>query len=123
MPKKEKPAQKNQEKENKSSTGNKDIEENKAVAAIGYLGPLCLVPLLAKKESDFAQFHGKQGLVLCIGIVVSWVVIIIPFIGWLLFPLLEIAILVFMIMGIINALGGKKEKLPMIGDFADKINL
>ena len=37
----------------------KDVEENKLIAAVGYLGILFLIPLLAKKDSPFAQFHAK----------------------------------------------------------------
>src|SRR3989339_630004 len=41
-----------------------DVEENKTVAALSYAWILCLVPLLGKRNSKFAQFHAKQGLVL-----------------------------------------------------------
>jgi len=44
-------------------TGNqKDIEENKVLAIISYFWLLCLIPLLAKKDSPFAQFHAIRGL-------------------------------------------------------------
>jgi hypothetical protein len=47
-----------------SSGSSKDAEDNRVMAAIGYLGILFLVPLLVKKDSPFAQFHAKQGLAL-----------------------------------------------------------
>ena len=51
--------------------------------------------------------------------------IIIGFIGWL--PvigwLLGLAVFVLWIIGLVNALGGKEEKLPIIGQFGDKINI
>ena len=50
------------------SGSSKDVEENKAMAAIGYLGILFLIPLLANKDSPFAQYHAKQGMVLPIWI-------------------------------------------------------
>ena len=50
----------------------KQIDENKVIAAIGYFGILCLLPLILKKDSPFAQFHGKQGLVLLIAFVLLW---------------------------------------------------
>jgi uncharacterized membrane protein len=37
---------------------------------------------------------------------------------WL-FNLLSLAILVFAIIGIVNAANGKQEKLPLIGKFGD----
>ena len=92
-----------------------DVAENKLWALLGYLGVLCLIPLLGRKESEFAQFHAKQGLVLLIGWVVSWF----PVFGWA----IGIIAFVLSIMGIINVLSGKKEKLPIVGDLAEKINL
>jgi uncharacterized membrane protein len=103
--------------------GSNDVEENKVIAAIGYLGILCLVPLLGKKDSPFAQFHGKQGLVLFIAGMLIGVVAIIPFLGWLIAMVGGIAIFIFWIMGVMNALGGKMVPLPIIGQYADKINL
>lgn len=43
----------------------KDLEENENLfAALSYISILFIIPLLFKKDSKFAQFHGKQGLVL-----------------------------------------------------------
>ncbi len=99
--------------------GKNDVEENKIFAIMGYLGLLFLVPLLAKKESPFAQFHAKQGMVLCITSFVAMFVVWIPFIGWAVWLFL----LIMMIMGIVNAAGGKMKELPLIGGIAKKINL
>ena len=93
----------------------KDVQDNKLWALLGYLGILCLIPLLAKKDSKFAQFHAKQGLILLIGEFFVWV----PFFGWL----LGLFILILWIMGIINVLSGKMKPLPVVGDLAAKINL
>jgi len=94
---------------------NKDIEENKAIAAIGYLGILCLIPLLAKKDSPYAQYHGKQGLLLLIVWVIAGFVIWFPIIGWIIGVLLT----VLFVIGIINALSGKMKPLPVIGKWAE----
>lgn len=104
--------------EKKSSEDAKDIEENKVIAAIGYIWILCLVPLLLKKNSKFAQFHGKQGLILFIVEIIGWLVYWIPFVGWL-FGLLLIIIAV---MGILKALAGEYWEIPVIGTLAKKIN-
>jgi uncharacterized membrane protein len=101
----------------------KDIEENKVIAAIGYIGILCLIPLLAKKESKFAQFHGKQGLVLFIAWIIIWVINIIPVLGWIISFVCSVLLLVLSIMGLINALSGKYWKLPFLGEYAEKIKL
>lgn len=52
-----------------SSPEEKEDDKNEgvnALAVISYLGILCLVPLLTKKDDKFTQFHAKQGLALLI---------------------------------------------------------
>ena len=93
----------------------KDVQENKLWAFLGYLGILCLIPLLAKKDSRFAQFHAKQGLVMLIGYFFVWI----PIVGWL----LGIVLFVFWIMAIISVFSGQMKPLPIIGDLAAKINI
>ena len=90
----------------------KDIEENKVVAAIGYIHILFLVPLFLKRGSKFAQFHGKQGLVLFIGYVIA------TFIWFLWIPLV-----MFSIFGFIQAITGKYYRLPLIADISEKFNI
>ena len=80
----------------------KDIEDNKIIAAIGYIGILCLIPLLLKPKSKFAKFHGKQGLILVIGWVINFFIGIIPFIGWILGFIGLIALIILSILGILK---------------------
>ena len=106
--------------ENVTTSGNsKDVEENKAMAAIGYLGILCLIPLLAKKDSPFAQYHGKQGLALFIGEVILGFVWIVPFLGWIIGGVGWLIAFILFIMGLMNALSGKMKPLPVIGKMAE----
>ncbi len=105
------------------STSPNDVEENKVIAAISYLGILCLVPLLLKKDSQYAQFHGKQGLVLLIAWVVFGAVMMIPILGWLVGLLGNIACLILMIVGLVNALQGNMKELPWIGQYAKSLGL
>jgi uncharacterized membrane protein len=98
---------------------NNDVESNKVTAALSYFWILCLVPLLAKKDSKFAQFHAKQGLVLFIIDIIASVVIFIPVFG----QLLMIALLVVSVIGIIKALNGEWYKMPYIYEWSKKINL
>ncbi len=101
----------------------KDIEDNKVIAAIGYIWILFLIPLLGKKKSNFAQFHGKQGLLLFIG----WVIIVavgwFPIIGWLVAFFGGIALIILSLAGIIKSLQGEYWELPFIGKYAKKINI
>lgn len=97
----------------------KDIQENKVMAFLSYLGILFLIPLLAKKDSPYCQYHAKQGLVLFIaGFIVGFVVWI-PIIGWA----AGIVLFVLWLMGVINVLSGKTQPIPLIGQFAEKMKL
>lgn len=102
----------------KVSGDEKDIEENKVLAVLSYLGILFLVPLLAAPKSKFAKFHANQGCVLFIAEVALTMVWIIPILGWIVGFVGGIGTLVLAIMGIINALNGKAVKLPLIGDIS-----
>lgn len=101
----------------------KEVQEGKIYAVIGYLGILCLVPLLLKKDNKFALFHGKQGLVLFIGWVALAIVSMIPLLGFILgfFGVLIIGIL--SLVGIIQALMGNYWRMPVVSDLADKFNI
>ncbi|MDP3056957.1 MAG: hypothetical protein Q8N37_00340 [bacterium] len=100
-------------------TDEQDIQQNKIWALLSYLGILFLIPLLAKKDSKFAQFHAKQGVIL---FVISFVSVI-PIIGWMLSPLVIFVLFIVSVIGIINVLQGKYWKIPVIGDYAEKINI
>lgn len=101
----------------------KDVEENKVIAAISYLGILVLIPLLLKKDSPYAQYHAKQGLVLLIAWVVVNAVMIIPILGWIAGFVGNILCLVLMVVGIVNALSGDTKELPWIGHYEKSFNL
>ena len=94
-----------------------DIEKNKVMAILAYI--IFFIPLLAAKESKFAMYHANQGLILFLAAVIINVVgAIIPIIGWLIIiPLGNLAVLVWAILGIVKAAGGKVAPLPMIGKY------
>lgn len=103
---------------------NKEVEEGKAFAAVGYLFILCLVPLFLKRDNAFARFHGKQGLALCICEIAAFIIKnFIPFIGDFIGLVAYIVFFALSIFGIYQAVIGNYWKMPIIGDFAEKINL
>lgn len=111
--------------ENKQPTtpDKKDIEDNKAVAAIAYLSILCFVPMLTQKESKFAQFHAKQGLAIFIVEVVASIIWIIPILGWFIGFIAYAACTIASLYGIINAINGKQIEIPGFSNLAKKLNL
>ncbi len=92
-----------------------DIEINKAVAALSYIWILFLIPLLLKRNSDFAQFHAKQGLVLFI---LSFLTII-PIIGWF----FSLVLIVICLVSIMKTLNGEWFEVPLVYEWSKKFNL
>ena len=95
-------------------------DKNTGMAVVAYI--IFFIPLLTDAKNDpFVKYHVKQGLVLFICAVIVWFIVsIIPFLGWIIAPLLNIAILVLAIIGIINAVNGVEKPLPLIGSFASQ---
>jgi len=96
-------------------------EQNTTMAVIAYL--LFFVPLLTgdAKTDLYVKYHTKQGLVLFLLVVairvVGWFM---PLLLWLTLSwFLNLGALVLLIIGIINAVGGKQKPLPIIGRFSD----
>lgn len=89
----------------------KDIKEGKSIAWMSYVSVLFLVPLFFQKENPHCKFHVKQGIVLFI---VSFI--------WAAASGVLAWLAVVGMFSIVNALSGKTEKLPIIGQYAEKFN-
>jgi len=101
---------------NPSQPNNK---KNTGMAVVAYI--IFFIPLLTDSKNDpFVKYHVKQGLVLFLAGVVVWLFAnVIPVLGILIAPILNIALLVLLILGIMNAVKGVEKPLPLIGHFAD----
>lgn len=98
-----------------------DIEKNKIISIFAYLSILVLIPMFLAKDSKFAKYHVKQGLILVIaglGIAVLSLIagIILPVIG-IIFAIFEIPFIVLSVIGIVNVVKGKAKELPVVGKF------
>jgi uncharacterized membrane protein len=100
----------------------KDIQEGKFFAIISYIGFLCIVSLLLKKDNAFSLFHAKQGLVLFVLEVAGILITIIPFF-WLIRVFFFIAFAAFSLIGILQAANGSTRGLPVISELAKKVIL
>jgi uncharacterized membrane protein len=85
-----------------------DIEQNKVIAALGYV--IFFIPLLAAKDSAFGKFHANQGLILLLCSIILSVIPFINLISWL-------ATFALFLFGLLNTLNGKAMRLPVIGNF------
>ncbi|MDR3345316.1 MAG: hypothetical protein LBT21_07015 [Oscillospiraceae bacterium] len=114
-----------------------DVQQNKLMAVLAYLGPLVFIPWFAAPKSKFARFHVTEGIKLLLAWAAYFVLrslfYLIKFkrtieVIWdytyteryvpgfivVLFSIIAAVIGVFAILGIINALQGKKAKLPLL---------
>ena len=92
-----------------------DIQENKGISILCYFGLLLLIPLLTRPNSAYVKYHSNQGLILLIFAVACSIVAVIPILGWIVSVVGSIFTIVCLIIGIINAAGGKMKPLPLIG--------
>ncbi|MEO0255180.1 MAG: hypothetical protein ABIN20_07165 [candidate division WOR-3 bacterium] len=99
--------------------------DKRYIALLSYLWILFLIPLLIEPKDEFVKFHVKQGIVLFLFFVIIFIVGgVIPLIGW--FVILPLGLMYWFslfVLCIFNTLSGKKEKLPFIGKYADRINI
>ena len=100
-----------------------EIQEGKFFAAVGYLSVLCFVPLLLKKGNRFAQFHGKQGLVLFILEVAASILKAVPALGDVVFTLAFVVLGILSLVGVVKVLMGEYWEMPVIQEVASKISL
>ena len=93
-----------------------DINANKVMAILAYIGILFLIPLFAAKDSKCARFHTNQALILFITEVIAIIISKIPVIGFL-GTILSCLCSIFAIIGIVYAAQGKAKELPLIGKY------
>lgn len=98
---------------------------------LSYLGLLALIPYLTKKEDPEIHWHAKNGVgllildvVLSVGLmIISWVLpsnLGVGCISTVISCVLPIALLALHVYCIIQAVGGKKPRIPVVTDFAEK---
>lgn len=89
-----------------------DAQNNKIMAILCYLGPLVFIPIFTMKNSPFVRFHANQGFTLFLAWLAS---AILDGVFWIFGWILGVAVIVFSILGIINAAQGREQELPFIG--------
>ena len=99
---------------------NQEIQQGKLYAVVAYMGFLCTLGLLFKKDNPYAQYHVKQGLVLFCLEVGVFLLTIIPVFFWLkiaglvVFPLVSA-------WGMVQAGMNRCVRIPLVSGVADKI--
>ncbi len=103
----------------------KDIQDNKFMAILSYIGPFVFIPFFARKNSPFAQYHAKRGLNLFIlqaivSVALSVLGLILggstigSVINWIISTPINLAMTALSVIGIVNAAMGKCKELPVV---------
>ncbi|MBR3437031.1 MAG: hypothetical protein IKG97_04670 [Lachnospiraceae bacterium] len=103
-----------------------DIQKNKVMNILAYIGILVLVPIFAAKESKSARFNANQGLVILIlaaaGSITFGILSAIfsrVFVLKLVFDVVawawSVCCAVLMVLGIVNSARGLVKELPIVG--------
>lgn len=94
--------------------------KNTGMAILAYI--IFFIPLLTDAKKDpFVKYHIKQGLL----IFILWIIVyilgyVIPWQFWMIERLLDLAIFILMIIGIIAASKGEEKPLPIIGKLGEQ---
>lgn len=93
-------------------------EEAKKIAVIGYITIIGLVIAFVmnnEKKLDFASYHIRQSVGLCVTGLVLGLIGMIPFLGWII-NIVGIFVLLYMwVMGLMNAINEKEKPAPFLG--------
>jgi uncharacterized membrane protein len=100
-----------------------EIHDAQLFAAIGYLSFLCFVPLALKKGNKFAEFHGKQALVLFIFELAAAILKVVPFLGDLIFTFFFVVFGILSLIGVVRVLMGQKWEMPVVYEISKLITI
>jgi uncharacterized membrane protein len=95
-----------------------------ALAYVTIIPAIVFLVMEPFNKKRFVRFHAFQSIFFC----VAWIVVDIavtflghiPFLGWMLWPLVGLAMFVIWLVLILKAYQGQMFKLPVIGDMAEQ---
>jgi uncharacterized membrane protein len=99
------------------------IQNGKFFAIMGYFSVLCFVPLFLKRDNKFAQFHGRQGLILFILEVAASMLKAVPILGDVIFVLAWVVFGILSLVAIVKVLTNEYWEMPVICQIASKVTL
>ncbi|MCI0533440.1 hypothetical protein L0Y49_04450 [bacterium] len=101
--------------------------KERQLASIAYI--IFFLPLFTDKKADsFVRFHMNQAVTLLIAVLaLQGIVSILGSFSYdfeaLFVWLLRLFVLIMVILGILNASAGRKEALPWIGEYAERLRI
>ena len=97
---------------------NQNQQSNKLAAIISYITFIgwIIAFVIRDKNDAFTTLHLNQSLCLIIVEIIGGILQFIPFIGSIVYYIIQIAALVFGVWGLVRAIKGSSEPLPFIGE-------
>ena len=92
----------------------------RVIVALGYISFLCILPLVLLQHSKFAQFHGKQALVLAIFIYFFDHLEILPVTFTSIYNAVKFVVV---IVAIYKSLKGEYFKIPFVYKLSDRFQI
>jgi|GEM_PF-415143 len=114
------PSAKSQSSSSSQPLKDKPAEKDdvKWLAALSYLPLICLIPLFLSRDDEFIQKHAKQGFVLFIVELVAMLLKIDAIWNLIIFICFATAI-----VGALGILLKGEIRIPLLADFAEKLNI
>lgn len=94
-------------------------DDHRMASIMAYIPFLCFVPLVSMSDNQEVRFHARQGVFLFIIELIA-ALFLIDAISDLFFKGILIIAVSFSVAGLIFAIQGKKQKLPIVGDLIEK---
>ena len=82
-----------------------------------------IIVLLTKKDDQYVMYYAKHGLIIFVAWVILSLIGKIPVVGWFIYVIGGIGLLVLWVMAFIAALSGEKKRFLLLTDLAEKIHL
>ncbi|MDD9954035.1 MAG: hypothetical protein OXR66_06885 [Candidatus Woesearchaeota archaeon] len=95
-------------------------DTDKLLNALCYIfWPVALILLLLQQKKH--MYHAINGLAFAgTAFILCWVLMFVPFIGWILSPIYWIAVVVVAIIFAVDAYKGRKPVIPLVTEFLQK---
>jgi uncharacterized membrane protein len=92
--------------------------EDKTVAIVSYLtliGFIIAIIIHNNKKTALGAYHLRQAMGLVLGNVVFSMLMVIPFLGWIVGVVGLIFLFVLWVIGLVSAINGQKKPVPLLG--------
>jgi uncharacterized membrane protein len=119
-------AKKKKEVKEKNIKANSKADDSKTYAFLATFLSIIgfVIALVTKKDDEYVMYYAKQSLVIFIIAVIAGIInsilMWIPFLGWFIIAIINIALFLLWLVSWIYALSGEKKTIPIVSDYAQK---